>query len=52
MSQFPWVLMIAATITRQQETMSGVMGGTPLRNRRDRRLHSMTKSLNLSPQRS
>ena len=27
-------------------------GGTPLRNRRDRRLHSITKSLNLSPQRS
>ena len=52
MSQFPWVLMIAATITRQQETMSGVMGGTPLRNWRDRRLHSVTKSLNLSPQRS
>ena len=52
MSQFPWVLMVAATITRQQETMSGVMGGTPLCNRRDRRLHSVTKSLNLSPQRS
>ena len=34
-----------------RETMSGVMGGTPLRNRRDRRLHSVTKSLNLSPQR-
>ena len=25
-------------------------GGTPLRNQRDRRLHSVTKSLNLSPQ--
>ena len=52
MSQFPWVLMIATTITKQQETQSGVMGGTPLHNRRDRQLHSMTKSLHLSPQRS
>ena len=54
MSQFLWVLVvIATTITRQQqETMFGVMGGTPLSIRRDRRLHSVSKSLNLSPQRS
>ena len=30
MSQFLWVLVvIATTITRQQKTMFGVMGGTP-----------------------
>ena len=53
MSQFLRVLVIIeTTITRQQYAMFGVMGGTPLRNRRDRRLHSVTKSLNLSPQRS
>ena len=53
MSQFLRVLVIiATTVTRQQKTLFGVMGGTPLRNRRDRRLHSVTKSLNLSPQRS
>ena len=30
MSQFLWVLVvIATTITRQQGTMFGIMGGTP-----------------------
>ena len=48
----PLGVVIATTITRQQETMFGVMGGTPLRIRRDRRLHSVSKNLNLSPQRS
>ena len=38
------IVTIATTITRQQKTMFGVMGGTPLRNRRDRRLHSVTKA--------
>ena len=38
-------------IIRQQKTKFGVMGGTPLCNRCDRRFHSVTKSLNLSPQR-
>ena len=53
MSRFLRVLVIiATTIARQQKAMFGVMGGTPLRNRRHRRLHSVTKSLNLSPQRS
>ena len=53
MSQFiPVLVVMATTITRQQKTMFGVMGGTPLHIRRDRRLHSVTKNLNLSPQRS